>query len=51
MSAHYIWISCAKCDVTDSIYTGDIDPDNFTNGNWEGGTITSVCDECIRGNR
>lgn len=49
MSVHYIWIRCAECGLTDSVYTGVIDPDNFTNGNWEGGTITSVCDDCEGG--
>lgn len=47
MSSHYIWIACKQpsYEKRASIYTGNVDPEDFENTSWEGETVYGWCDE------
>ena len=45
MSSHNIYLICA-CGESDLVYTGNADPENFTNNEWEGSIINTICDKC-----
>ncbi len=46
MSSHNIWVQCPDCRKSESIYTGDVDLDEFDDEDWEGSIISVRCTEC-----
>jgi hypothetical protein len=46
MSSHIIFIECQRCGVTDQLYTGNSDLENFQNNSFEGEFLKAICDEC-----
>lgn len=45
MSSHYIYVQCNKpdCDSFESIWTGDVELDDFDDNAWEGEAIKVTC--------
>lgn len=45
MSSHYIYVSCTEntCETFETIYTGDVYLDNFSDSAFEGETIYVPC--------
>ena len=51
MSSHYIYLACSTngCNSHESIYTGDVQADDFEDSgphSWEGETIRISCKKC-----
>lgn len=47
MSMHYIYIRCGFCEKAESIYTGNIELEQFDDDDWEGETIeVTMCKDC-----
>jgi hypothetical protein len=46
MSTHNIFITCRMCGMTEQLYTGSADVENFQNNSYEGECLKATCDEC-----
>lgn len=46
MPVHYIYLQCIKCNKVEMLYTGDIYPEEYGDGNWDDIIEVDSCKQC-----